>query len=69
MRIEDILINGQLVLPNFEPFAAAGGMNKAVVREFKDVRPGRDGTIKIRIKAAKGSPDQNAKISGIEILN
>jgi hypothetical protein len=69
MRIEDILINGMLVLPNFEPFAAAGGMDKAVVREFNNVRPGRDGTIKIRIRAAKGSPDQNAKISGIEILN
>ena len=69
MRVEDIFLNGSLVLPNFEPFAEAGGMNKAVVREFKNVKPNRDGTITIRIKAAKNSPDQNAKISGIEILN
>ncbi len=68
MRVEDISINGSLVLPGFDPFVVAGGMNKAVVREFSDIRPGRDGTIKIRIRAAKGSPDQNAKISGIEIF-
>ena len=68
MRIENISINGSLVLPNFEPFAEAGGMNKAVVREFKNIKPSRDGKITIRIQATKTSPDQNAKISGIEIL-
>ena len=68
MRIEDISICGLRLLPNFEPLAEAGGMNKAVVREFKDVKPSRDGTIKIRVRAAKGSPDKNAKISGIEIF-
>jgi predicted alpha-1,2-mannosidase len=68
MRIENISLNGKLVLPNFDIFAEAGGMNKAVVREFKDVKPNADGTITIRIQAAPNSPDQNAKISAIEIL-
>ena len=67
MRIEDISINNKLVLPGFDIFAIAG-KNKAVVREFKDIKPNKDGTITIRVQAAKNSPDQNAKISGIEIF-
>lgn len=68
MRVEDISINGNVVLPNFDPFAAAGGMNRAVVREFRAVQPNSKGTITIRIKASRNSPDQNAKISGIELF-
>jgi hypothetical protein len=56
------------VLTNFDIFAAAGGRNKAVVREFPDIAPDARGNIVIRIMAAPDSPDQNAKISGIEIL-
>lgn len=67
MRVENISLNGKLVLPNFDIFALAG-KNKAVVREFTDVKPNKDGTITIRIQAAPNSPDQNAKISGIEIF-
>ncbi|MGV3617449.1 MAG: GH92 family glycosyl hydrolase [Fimbriimonas sp.] len=69
MRVEDIFLNGKLVLPNFDTLKEAGGkMNKAVVKEFRDVRPNADGTITVRVKAAANSPDQNAKISGIEIF-
>ncbi len=67
MRVENISLNGKLVLPNFDIFAIAG-KNKAVVKEFTDVKPNKDGTITIRIQAAPNSPDQNAKISGIEIF-
>jgi predicted alpha-1,2-mannosidase len=67
-RRENIAINGQPVLTNFEILAAAGGMNKAVVREFPDIAPDAKGNIVIRISAVPDSPDQNAKISGIEIL-
>jgi predicted alpha-1,2-mannosidase len=67
-RVENIEINGQVVLTNFDVYAAAGGKNKAVVREFPDVVPDANGNIVIRIMAAPDSPDQNAKISGIEIL-
>ena len=65
-RRENIFINGSPVLPDFD-IAAAGGADKAVVREFDSVAPAH-GMISIRITAVKGSPDQNAKISGIEIL-
>lgn len=66
-RLENIAINGQPVLTNFDIYAAAG-MNKALVKEFPDIRPDAQGNIVVRISAAPQSPDQNAKISGIEIL-
>jgi hypothetical protein len=68
MRVENIEINGNMVLKDFDIFKAAGGLNKAVVREFKDITPDKDGKIAIRITAAPQSPDKNAKISGLEIL-
>ncbi len=67
MRVENVAINGQTVLPNFDIFAA-GGLNKAVVKEFPHVQPDAKGNITVRISAAPNSPDQNAKLSGLEIL-
>jgi predicted alpha-1,2-mannosidase len=67
-RVEDVLLNGQVVLKNFDILKEAGKINKAVVREFKGVRANPDGTITIRIRATPTSPDQNAKISGVEVL-
>jgi predicted alpha-1,2-mannosidase len=68
MRVENIEINGQMVLKDFDIFKVAGGLNKAVVKEFKDIAPDKDGNIVIHITAAPQSPDKNAKISGLEIL-
>ena len=67
-RVENIHINGQPVLPNLDIFVAAGGMNKALVKEFPGIAPDSHGNITIRTSAAPASPDQNAKICGIEIL-
>ena len=67
-RIEDVAINGQPVLSGFDILAQAGAMNKAVVKEFTGIRPDDKGHITIHISAAKGSPDQNAKINGIEVV-
>ncbi len=67
-RIENVEINGRLMLTNFDIFAAAGGMNKAVVKDFDGVQPDTRGNIVIRILSPESSPDRNAKISGIEIL-
>jgi hypothetical protein len=68
MRFENVQINGKTVLSNFEIIKAAGGLNKALVEDFAGIAPDRSGQIKIRISAVPSSPDQNAKISGIEIL-
>jgi len=67
-RVENIEINGQPVLKDFDIFAAAGGMDKAVVKDFAHIAPDANGNILVRVTAAPASPDQNAKISGIEIL-
>ncbi len=67
-RLENIKLNGRPALTHFDIFAAGGGMNKAVVREFPDIAPDARGNIVVRIQADPASPDQNAKISGIEIL-
>ena len=67
-RVENIHINEQPVLTNFDIFVAAGGMNKALIKEFPGIAPDSYGNITIRTSAAPASPDQNAKISGIEIL-
>ena len=67
-RMENIQINGKTVLANFDPIVAAGGPDKAVVKDFMDIAPDAKGNIVVRVMAAPGSPDQNAKISGIEIM-
>jgi predicted alpha-1,2-mannosidase len=67
-RIENVFINQHEVLTNLDIFAAAGGMNTALVREFPGVTPDDRGNLVIRVASAADSPDQNAKISAIEIL-
>jgi predicted alpha-1,2-mannosidase len=67
-RLENIEINGQPVLTNFDILADAGSMNKAVVKEFQNIVPDAQGNIAIRIASTTNSPDHNAKISGIEII-
>ncbi|HWB58547.1 MAG TPA: GH92 family glycosyl hydrolase, partial [Chthoniobacteraceae bacterium] len=67
-RLENIWINGRQVLKDFDIFATAG-VNKAVVKEFPSVAPDENGNIVIRVASAPRSPDRNAKISAIEILD
>jgi hypothetical protein len=68
MRMEDVSLNGTPVLSELDIFKEAGGKNRALVKEFKDVRPNAKGEIAIRVSASKDSPDQNAKLCAIEIL-
>ena len=66
-RLENISINGKVVLPKLD-IAAEAGNNKALVKEFTDVAPDANGNIVIRVQADPSSKDQNSKISAIEIL-
>lgn len=63
-RVFNVLINGKMVLTNFDIFAAAGAENRAVTREF--LMPA-DASGQFVIIAS--NVVQNAKISGIEILD
>ncbi|HTR43505.1 MAG TPA: GH92 family glycosyl hydrolase, partial [Pseudomonadales bacterium] len=67
-RLENVYINGNPVLTNFDIYSAAGGMNKALVKDFPNISPNEHGNIVIRVTSTQNSPDQNAKISAIEIL-
>lgn len=67
-RIQNVQINGTQVLSNFDIFKAVGA-NKALVKEFTGIGPDAQGNIVIRLMSTPNSPDRNAKISGIEILN
>ena len=67
-RVENVSINGRRVLERFDPIVAAGGPMRAVVKTFTGIKPNEKGEIVVRVQAEPGAPDQNAKISGIEIL-
>ena len=67
-RLENIYINGRIVLKDFDIFAAAGGLNKAIVKEFSGIQPDDRGNIVVRVTTTPESPDKNAKLSGLEIL-
>lgn len=62
-RVFNVLVNGTVVLPNFDVFAVAPGANKAVVRDFT-ATANASGQITISLAAVVS----NAKISGFEIL-
>ena len=66
-RLENISINGVIVLPKLD-IAREVGQNKALVKEFMDVAPDASGNIVIRVQADASSKDQNAKISALEIF-
>lgn len=58
-------INGKRMLSDFDIAAEAGGMNKAVVKDFPNVAPNADGSIVITL--SRGSADE-PKLCGIQIL-
>jgi xyloglucan-specific exo-beta-1,4-glucanase len=71
-RVFDVTISnlrepGKKVLTNFDIFKEAGGANKAIVREFEAYSDGT-GNINFKFEATASSPDRNAKISGIELI-
>ncbi|MEJ0091848.1 MAG: family 16 glycosylhydrolase [Limisphaerales bacterium] len=63
-RAFNVAINGTPVLTNYDIFAAAGGKNKAIVREFTSTP---NGSGQIIVAFTVGTADQ-PKCSGIEIL-
>ena len=70
-RVFDVTISNlrttKKVLTDFDIFKEAGGANKAIVKEFEASSDGT-GTINFTFEAAANSPDRNAKISGIELI-
>jgi hypothetical protein len=63
-RVFNVAINGAGVLTNFDIFAAAGGKNRALVKEFTATANSSG-----QIIATYTTVKDNAKSSGIEVLN
>jgi hypothetical protein len=66
-RIFDVAINGTQVLSNFDIFATTGAMFTAIVEQFS-ANADSSGQIAISFYPTPTSPDQNAKVDGIEIV-
>ncbi|GHO42415.1 glycosyl hydrolase [Ktedonospora formicarum] len=62
-RVFNVSANGQQTLANFDIVAAAGGANKAVVKQFNATADG-NGTITLQFTTVK----DNAEVSGIEVV-
>jgi beta-glucanase (GH16 family) len=60
----NVTINSTQVLTNFDVLAAAGGMDKAIVKEYTVTPPGSS----IVVAFSNGSAD-SAKVSGLEIIS
>jgi hypothetical protein len=67
-RIFNVSINGTQVLTNFEIFAAAGGMNRAIDRVFNNIAPNAAGQIVIQFASTAASPDKNSKVDAIQVI-
>jgi hypothetical protein len=64
MRVFSVSINGQTVIGDFDPYTDGGGLNKPIVREFKDVE-----VVGGQLTIGFVSEVQNAEINGIEIIS
>jgi len=66
-RLFNLSIGGTQVLSNFDIYAAAGGMDTAVVEQFAAVANSQ-GQLVIAFAPSAQSPDRNAAVAGIEIV-
>jgi len=68
IRVMDISINGTIVFPSFDIFAATGALHKAIVKTANAVAD-TNGNITIAFAPHAGSTDTSAKVDGVEVLN
>lgn len=67
-RVFDVKVQGRVVLEDFDVVQAAGGRNRAVVKEINPVVAARALTLELVPKAEKITPFTAPILSGIEIL-
>lgn len=66
-RVFDVDINGVNRLRLYDPWKAAGGINKAKIEEWDDIVADADGKITVRFYKGAGAID-NPKVSGLEVI-
>ncbi|HID21510.1 MAG TPA: hypothetical protein EYP14_03815 [Planctomycetaceae bacterium] len=67
-RVFDILIQGKKVAETFDVVAAAGGKNRAVIKEFNGIKADETIAIELRPKGSARAPDQVPVIQTIEVV-
>ena len=68
-RVFDVKLQGKVVLADFDVAKAAGGPNRAVVKEFRDVVAARAVTVELVPKTKELTPLSAPILSGIEITS
>ena len=68
-RVFDVKLQGKVVLKDFDVAKAAGGANRAVVKQFHDVVAARAVTVELVPKTKELTPLSAPIISGIEITS
>ena len=66
-RVFDVKLQGKVALRDFDIVRTAGGKNRAVVKEFKDIVAARALTLELTPKAKELTASSAPVISGIEI--
>ena len=67
----DVKANGKVILKDFDVSRAAGGINKAVMAEIKNVESDADGYIKLEFTGGakrKDGESRDPRINGYEII-
>lgn len=67
-RVFDIVVNGKTVRENFDPFAAAGGLNVPVYQTFTDIASGGELVIELKTKAKPSRPDELPVLNCLELI-
>lgn len=65
-RVFDITLEGQPVAGNFDIAAAAGGVRRAIVKEFRDVRV--EGDLDLELKPAAEAKLREPILCGVELI-
>jgi len=66
-RVFDIKLQGQVVAEGFDVVKEAGGRNRAIIKEFKDIEAAETLTVEFVPRAASPAPDQLPILQGIEV--
>jgi hypothetical protein len=64
-RVFDVALQGDTLLKDFDVVREAGGAQRALVKEFKGVRVGKDLTV--TLTPAAGAPVKQAVLCGVEV--
>ena len=67
-RVFDVALQGEVVAPDVDIFKEAGGRNRALVKEFRDVLAERELLIELRAKTGTDARETVPILSGVEVL-